>query len=200
MEKPPHSSDQATAGSDKIICDALENLLHVATGRSPIGDIDEILLRLVRRATCLSPPYDSDFPKLTNAIWSVLVSDEIDEKLKIGGTTTGISGETTRFDFVRQYANNFVFETPDVEYCFYHPTENVSECFEETLVGLAALWRVDFESFSFFTALPILIAFCRKLNSRFDAVCESFLLALSTIESVAWYAGGLIGSDEPPRV
>lgn len=186
MKKSPDSCEQGTSDSGKVVCGAIEKLLHVATGRCPVGDINEILLRLVRRATCLSPPYESDMPILASAIWSVLVSKDLFEKLKIGGTTTGISGESTRFEFVQQYARNFVFETPDVEYCSYHPTQNISECFEETLVGLAALWRVDFEAFCFFETLPILIGFSRSLDSRFDAVCESFLLVLSTIRSVSY--------------
>lgn len=183
MGKSLSDFEQAASDGEKLVLAAIENLLHVATARCPVGDVNEILLRLVRRATSLSPPYESDIPKLASAIWYVLISKEVFDKLRIGGTTTGISGESTRFEFVRQYATAFVFETPSVEYCSHHPSENISECFEETLIGLAALWRLDFEAFSFCEALPILISFCRALNSRFDAVCESFLLVLSTIEN-----------------
>lgn len=160
-----------------------------ATGRCPVGGIHDVLLRIVRRATCLSPPYESDIPKLASAIWSVLVSKDIYEALEIGGTTTGVSGESTRFEFVRQYATSFAWGTPGVEYCSVHKTESVPKCFEETLVGLVALYRMDVDSdgewFSFFEALPEVIRFCRSINSPFDAVCESFLFVLSTVEKVA---------------
>jgi hypothetical protein len=182
MGKSLDSFEEAASDGEKVLLAAIEKLLHVATGRCPAGDINEILMRLVRRATSMSPPYESDFPKLATAIWCVLVSKDVFEKLGIGGTTTGISGESTRFEFVRQYATAFVFETPSVEYCSHHLSENISACFEETLIGLAALGRLDFGAFSFFEALPILISFCRALNSRLDTVCETFLLVLSTIE------------------
>lgn len=183
MKDTSDSGLPATSDREILVCCSIEELLHVATGRCRVGHINEILLRLVRRATCLSPPYESDIPILANAIWSVLVSQDPLSKLRIGGTTTGISGETTRLEFVRQYANRFVYETPSPEYCSYRPKENVSECFEETLVGLATLWRIDMEGFNLFEILPILISFSRSLDARFDDVCESFLRMISTIES-----------------
>lgn len=176
----PSNSNAATG-----ICVAIERLLQTATDRQPIGSIDDVLTRLVRRATCLSPPYESDFPILVDNLCHALTANDLSAPIGIRGTSIGIHSETTRIEFLRGYSRRFVFETPGPAYFAANGTrdDNPVECFEEYLVGTMTLFQVslkDADEFDLLEFLPVLDGFCDCIgrSSQFDLVIAHFVRAL----------------------
>lgn len=143
------------------VCKTLESLLRAATGRQPRGSIFDVTHRLIKQianktvtghlsswheATVL----ENDIEKLSDGIWSVLTSRGAELKLEIAGTIPGVSGRTSRFDFVCQYACDFFYETP-VGHFRESSMADISDRFEEWLVAAALLFRTNSpenESFS----------------------------------------------------
>jgi len=184
-----------------LVCESIERLLLAATGRPVHGDITDVLLRVVRSCeygSVVEPDHGrhpDDWEKLAYALWCVLCKEDEYGPLGFGVTLPGISGETSRFEFARQYCEKRAVETPGPD--FWNggtapTTAQVQKWFEEFLVCCLASYQVNATEgeFSLLFKVVKIRKFCLSLYRPMGDVCERFLRAIAVLEE----AGSLFDS------
>ena len=183
---------------EQAACEVIEAMLLSATGRPAIGDISDVLLRVVYNSEFVAlakwahDPLDTmDIEKLASALWCVIATKSYSDPIKIKSTISGISGESSQFDFVKAYAKELTLQTPIPEIATLDnlPAIEADVCtaFEEFLVGAVAWYsvcEVCNECFKFFLIVPTMREFCIALGDppRMCKVSECLLNVIAIVE------------------
>lgn len=170
----------------KKIRNAFEDLLNSISGRERRGDISDVIRRIITTSDfyAISPPTEADINRFVSAIWSVICDDCMYDAIQIDGTIPGIHGPVSRFEFVRQYASNFLYETARLENATH---EEGLEVFEQKAVAAVLVFLKGRDSRECFD-----LAFTYKQFSEFaqewkpvdpfDRVVHLFIRVLCEVE------------------
>jgi hypothetical protein len=187
---------------ERRCCSVIEAVLFSATGRTPRGTVHDVLQELIRRTdffTLADGRYgnalESDIGKLVDAIWSVIVSNDATRPCGIAGTLPGITGHSSKMEFVTQYAKDFfygngqLFDTdPRSE-----SGEALNRRLEAHLVGAVCLFRIAFDKLEWFSLTVIYSEILRwdavnrdwqqRAERVFGCLCRAFAVVEEAAEA-----------------
>jgi len=169
----------------KKICDAFEDLLNSISGRERRGNISDVIRRIITTTGfyAISPPSEDDMHRFVSAIWSVICDDGMYEAIEIDGTIPGIHGQVSQFEFVRQYASNFLYEAGTPENA---TREQGLEVFEQKAVAVVLEFLKGRDTQEYFD-LAFAYEHFRELSEAwkpedsFDRVVHLFVRVLCTV-------------------
>lgn len=185
---------------ERECCAAIEAVFLEATGRAPRGSISDVLEEMIRRADFFSMAQgaygnalDPDLGRLCDSVWSVIISDDKESPCGIAGTLPGITGRSSRMEFVAKHAGAFFWENGRHDES--HPGAEVGDALdrrlEAHLLGAVCLFCVALEDYGWFSLSDVYSAMLRwgqgeadwqqKADRIFARLCRAF----ATVESSA---------------
>lgn len=152
---------------------AIERLLTAVSGRQPVGDISDVLKRIVLTSRFFSISSQSEDLSLANverlvaALRSVVFSEGIYDAVGIDSTIPGVGTATTRIEFVRQYILDLFYES----YASATSQQYVKEdIFEQKALCSVLLFLVSYEAGEWFSVCDVF----GHLHD-YSAVCSPYM-------------------------